>query len=398
VTHVLAVALNAPPKNSPESIQVGRYLSALVRAGLRVTLVTSQEASAWAPEEPALARYLVGIEVIRLPFPEKRWFVGFARRVAPPLLDLPDENAPFLLRLPLLLREIRRPPDVVYSRGLPLTSNLLGRALAAYFRVPWVMHLSDPWIDNPFHDHPLLALHRRLESSCFDRVAYATMTCEEARLHYARKYPHHAHKFLLSPNVYDDNVPDPGPPPRPPPIRIVHTGRFYGTRRPDVLLDVLDGMSKECIEVGLRVEFAGHAPPDVGARIARSVPLAVDHGPVSHEEACALQREAHVLLTIDAPTDDPRMALFFPSKLLDYMVARRLLVALTPAGSPSERIVREQGGLACPPDRPEAIAAVLREVVDRGRDGRLWTTQAAPPEIYSASYAARELAMRLRHL
>ncbi|MCS6899971.1 MAG: glycosyltransferase, partial [Myxococcales bacterium] len=311
MTHILAVALNAPPKNSPESIQVGRYLSALARAGLEITLVTSREVASWAPEEPALERYLAEIEVIRFPFPEKRWFVGAARRVAPPLLDLPDDNALFLLRFPFLLRKIRRPPDVVYSRGLPLTSNLLGWALATHFRVPWVMHLSDPWVDNPFHHHPLAFLHRRLEASCFDQATYVTMTCEEARLHFARKYPHHAHKLLVSPNVYDE-APDPGLPPRSYPIRIVHTGRFYGSRRPDTFLEVLDRIAGEWDEVGLRVEFAGHAPPEVTARLARSAPLVRDHGPVSHEDACSLQRSAHVLLTIDAPSKDPRMALFFP--------------------------------------------------------------------------------------
>ncbi|MCS6899970.1 MAG: hypothetical protein RMJ98_14450, partial [Myxococcales bacterium] len=86
------------------------------------------------------------------------------------------------------------------------------------------------------------------------------------------------------------------------------------------------------------------------------------------------------------------------SKLLDYLVARRFLIALTPEGSPSDRIVREQGGLTCPPDQPEAIARLLGDLLDRARHGQLWSPQPAPPEVYSASHAAGELAARLRNL
>ncbi|MCU0654143.1 MAG: glycosyltransferase [Polyangiaceae bacterium] len=395
--NVLAVALCAPPKNSPESIQVGRYLAALSGQGAEVTLLTTTgERASWSPDDSSLQAYLTPLHRVRaVPIPEKRWFSALGRRLAPPLLDLPDDDALLLLRFPWLLRGLPR-PDVVYSRSLPHTSTLLGGLIASHFRVPWVMHLSDPWVGNPFHQHPFPGLHRRLEAACLERASLISFTCEEALDHYARRYPRLAMKFMVSPNVYDEQPPAPAPPALP--IRIVHTGRFYGARRPDGLLRALAGMRDEALAGGLVVEFAGNAPPEVHARMRELGPLVVDRGPVSYEEAREMQRRASVLLAIDAPAEDDRFLLFFPSKMLDYMASGALLLSLTPAGSPTERVTREAGGLSCEPGDEAAIQRLLREVLRRGAAGLLSAPRCPPPLRYSAAHAASELLVQMGRL
>src|SRR6185312_7698921 len=74
--------------------------------------------------------------------------------------------------------------------------------------------------------------------------------------------------------------------------------------------------------------------------------------PVSYEESLRLMCTADALLIIDAPFEHN---VFFPSKLVEYLWARRPILALTPPGTSAD-IVTAAGGMATSPMTPEEIA------------------------------------------
>ena len=87
---------------------------------------------------------------------------------------------------------------------------------------------------------------------------------------------------------------------------------------------------------------------------------------------------------IDAPFEQN---VFFPSKLVDYLWARRPILALSPPGA-SANIVAEAGGMVVAPDKAESIADGLADFLDRLRAGRI----GPPDETVVARYDARPIA------
>jgi hypothetical protein len=81
-------------------------------------------------------------------------------------------------------------------------------------------------------------------------------------------------------------------------------------------------------------------------------------------------RNADLLVVVDAPAE---LSVFLPSKLIDYLGARRPLLALTPPGAASS-LVRAAGGHVARPDDPRACADALRAAlaVARSNRGRDW--------------------------
>lgn len=69
--HVLLVAPSAPPKNSPEAMQVGRFLSSL-DPSVKVTLVTTPIVAGWQWEDRSLAVDRPRMNVVELSLPAHR--------------------------------------------------------------------------------------------------------------------------------------------------------------------------------------------------------------------------------------------------------------------------------------------------------------------------------------
>jgi hypothetical protein len=112
--------------------------------------------------------------------------------------------------------------------------------------------------------------------------------------------------------------------------------------------------------------------------------LLVARKPVEYRESLRQMCTADALLIVDAPFEQN---VFFPSKLVEYLWARKPILALTPAG-PSAQIVTECGGIVASPENAQSIAAGLADLVGRLRSG----TIAAPREEVVARYDARRVA------
>lgn len=134
---------------------------------------------------------------------------------------------------------------------------------------------------------------------------------------------------------------------------LAHVGDFYGLRSPAPLIDGLDGLGAELRLYG---------------RVARSLRPLLDRpgvrwaGPVPYRDSLRAMVEADLLAVVEAPGRDSP---FLPSKLIDYLGARRPVVGLVPPEGPSAALLERFGFPWADVADGEACRQALRQAARR---------------------------------
>lgn len=288
-------------------------------------------------------------------------------------------------------------PRTLVTFGQPMSDHLVGlRMRRRRAELRWIAHFSDPWSANPFRDEDAVArwTNRRLERAVLERADALVFTSEETVELVLDGSPDRLRaKAHVLPHSYE-----PGAyPPRAPrtvdaPLVIRHLGAFYGRRSPAALFAALARLLREDPEAlaSVRIELYGPAETPI-----ESVPgfaglpagMVQSHGVVPYERSLELMASADLLVVLDAPA--PR-SVFLPSKLVDYVGARRPLLALTPPGA-AAALVERAGGWVAAPDDVEACANALRSALAEARraGARPWGAEAVAAELAAPAVAAR---------
>ncbi len=253
--------------------------------------------------------------------------------------------------------------------------HLVGLALKkAAPTLPWIAHFSDPWVDNPFIQLTGVAvlLNRRMERSVFAGADRLLFTSQETVDLVMAKYPDSlVDKARVLPHAYDPALyPEICEGVAGRPLTLRYLGNFYGSRTPEPLFRALAEI--HCRGAAMlnevRVELIGNLSESVSSSpslaplpdgLVRFVP------PVEYLRSLELMVESDVLLVIDAPT---KKSVFLPSKLIDYVGARRPIFGITPPGA-SANLIGELGGMVADPTDISAIAEGLRAVIADLRQG-----------------------------
>lgn len=391
--NILLVAPNAPPKNSAESIQVGRFLAALDPA-VRVTLVTTPIVHGWVWQDSTLAFDRPGLQVVTpaLPFHRLSQRILSNRHLS--ALHVPDADFWLPWYAQWLSRQLKDKPDVIYSRSAPFSAALLARRLKGMFGCPWLMHLSDPWADNPYRSMPArrAAADHALEAACMADADLITLTTEGQAAHYRANYPDRASAITVTPNMMplQGDTPPPSSPSPSGPLRIVYTGALYGNREPSTLLNALRILRDRTPNLAgkIAVDFFGNMPPDIAVAVS-AVPGCTHHGVVSSELALQAQLSADVLLTIEPNGGHPLHLHFMPSKNLDYIACGKPILAITPQGSETARLCAAGYGWAIAPGDAEALAEKLSTLTHVY--GTV-TPQQRPPDLTTSPYRPEAVA------
>ncbi len=373
--HVLIVAPLAPPKNSPEAMQVGRFLDS-ADPSVRFTLVTTPVTAGWERADKSLTLKRQGTRIITLGLPFHRFTQRVLGNHRLAQLHVPDEDfwLPWLARR--VLSGLEERPDVIYSRSAPFSAALLAKRLKELLGLPWMMHLSDPWSDSPYrHLSPgLAAIDRRLEATCFRYADRIALTTEGQAAHYRALLPRRAGDIVVTTNMMPvEAFPalknctglDAQP------LRLVYTGALYGAREPSVILAAMRLIHERfpAIRGKVAIDFYGNMSSVIADEID-GVPGCRQHGAVSFDTAVAAQAAADVLLAIEPDGPSPLLRHFMPSKNLDYMAQSKPILALTPQSSETERLCAAGHGWAVAPHDREGLAnriVALADVKARGR-------------------------------
>ena len=368
--NVLAVSYCFPPFSFPRSIQVARLLKHLPH---RTVLVCAEDpfASVDRTIEPDAEASLVECVRVRNPIPAWRRMVAMAsRRYRVPLLQALDPHGPWmgaaLAAVHDYLRGTQQAPDILLTFAQPWIVHRLGLRLKRCLDIPWIAHFSDPWTDNPYAKSTGLAgtLARRAEAETVNNAECLIFTSDETVELVMKKYPSRLRqKAVVVPHCFSPAFDDDPKLSAPASAKVIRSiGNFYGIRTPRPLMDALGILAKEspALVDGWTFENVGSLSPAIksecGAALSGSGLLRF-RDPVSYRESLELMASSAGMILIDAASG---CSVFLPSKLVEYIGARRPIFGITPEGT-ARRLIRELGGTTASPADPAAVSKALGE-------------------------------------
>ncbi len=372
--NLLFVSIAFPPKNDPECLQTARYFKYLVRTGkFHIDVVTSKRPTLFMEEDPSLFSYLDGyFQLVELPLWETRWSSFALRKAGLGNLLFPDSKMTFHWQWKKAIRKLHRKPDIIYSRSNPMSSAFMASKLSQFYQVPWVMHMSDPWLLSPLKKEPS---PKQLQSELrlLRNTSAVTFTTAATRDRYASAYPDLRDRFGIMPNVFDPDDEFCNTIFQNDKLRIVYTGGLTVERSLSFLTDVLRQVEK--VEPALLndLEILAAGPMDRANRnfFHDNKYKCLSHlGTLSYQDALQLQRQSNLLLVVDNPTSG-RDAIFFPSKILDYFLTGQPIIAITPLESTARRILQDYKSYCFTHSDVAGLAQFLiQEIKNRSPIGR----------------------------
>ena len=373
---ILAVSYALPPALFPQAIQVGRLLA---RSSADIGAVgCAFDKRADLDQDFGLAARLVFRLVVDFQPRLSGLASNLARRFVPLYARVPDEFRAWVPRAAAaVLEELARSrfaPDVVVTFGEPMSDHLLGLRLKAKLNLPWVAHFSDPWADNPFRRHDILAnvVNRRLERRVMGAADRLIFTSPETVDLVMRKYPAEwRQKCSVLPHSFDPAL-YPRRSSKEPLLVARYLGNFYGHRTPLPLFRALHSIlcNQPNALHDVRFELVGRVPAWIrrhGAfrrlpdKLVRLVPT------VSYSESLKLMSDSDLLLVIDGPDD---LSVFLPSKLIEYIGAGTPIYGIVPPGT-SATVLRRLGGLVADPRDNDQVADALVRALQLARERKV---------------------------
>ncbi len=347
-----------PPQNAPRAVQVARVAKF---SSLPIRIVC-------AGRDDAGVDIRAGVDVVRFPDNSSRWW-----RLVKRFVYLPDSERTWADRVAkaVLRDKLVTGDDLLVTFGQPMSDHLAGLAIKRRLGVPWIAHFSDPWSDNPYLNGLTQRRLRKMEHAVISAADRVMFTSEETADLVMRKYPAEwRQKASVLPHAFDPLRTRPAATTRPAdgPLVLRHIGNFYGPRNPLALVKALTFLHQtqpdllENVRIELIGRWVGH---ESWSAAQTGLPDGLMGAPksVDYEESLRLMGDADALLIVDAPFESN---VFFPSKLVEYLWARRPILAVTPPGT-TANIVAASGGVLASPESSETIAAGLAEMIERLR-------------------------------
>jgi len=323
VKKLLVISWAMPPMVFPRSIQVARTLMALDRLGWKSTVLCVDRIN--VPDETPVD-------------PELERLYGASYRIVPVSVDIGIDKQSDASQDIWIRPAVRAAADLLrgeqYSAILtfaqPWVDHLVGLKLQTRFRLPWIAHFSDPWVDSLYYttvDPKMLKKWRRQERMVIAHADAVVFTNEAARDLVMRKYPREwHHKTRIVPHGYDPCLISPVTKSirRTQRLRMIYTGSLYKERSVQSLLDAIAGLSSE-MELKDRLELAIIGPTEKmypeKAKEMGLEDIVTFPGRMSYMESLRAIARADVPVVIEAPNAEPNP--FLPSKLVDYLMLNK---------------------------------------------------------------------------
>jgi len=395
---VLMVALSFPPRLDAEALQTAKahkYLSTAPKT--RVHLVTSRETSnPLSLLKPAISHHEDRSEFDLF---DSRYVNYAALRYFPGWASRPDIKAHAIRRAEVIAKTLPVVPDVIVSRSYPISAALLGQKLSEYLSVPWIMQLSDPWSLSPLHGAGYArAWNTAKEEEAFNRADLITFTSLRTLENYRYRYPQLGQRMRYFPNTYDPADVRPNPWVKGNRLRLVYAGTLGGSRTPEAFCEAFERFLEERPEAASDIEviIAGHASRSVRAYLAERRRYINYIGPIDFVRSIELLLTSDILILIDNKEKEEMDGKyeFFPSKLLDYMISGRRIIAITGRNSVAHNFVLDSGvGRSMSHGDRGAIVQELDRVWRMWREGDRETFEVKSVD---ETYDARRNALVLR--
>jgi glycosyltransferase involved in cell wall biosynthesis len=300
--------------------------------------------------------------------------------------------------------------DFVASSGPPQMAHEAARQIAGAADIPLVLDFRDPWAID-VHDAPgdlksdtWLRLSRHAEARCLAAATLIVANTEAAARMFARRFPQYEDRIITVMNGADADV-------KPSAqwdqhFTIFQGGGLYDGRDPRLLFRAVANVTKSLglSPHDLRVHFLGSTsyegyPVDAIAAEEGISGFFVGEGMRPRRDALEAMRRAAMLVLL--PQNEHHC---IPGKTFEYVQASAWLLALAPAESATELLLRGSSALVVEPHEVEQIAAAIRrcyEAFSRGErpvsvnaDGRYDRTRHAARLFEELTRRSRRPAVR----
>jgi glycosyltransferase involved in cell wall biosynthesis len=373
----LVVSPAFPPVSDAESICAGKFVQALIDSGVDTQVIFASDSRLPAHFDPSS----MWDQVKQVSFDIPGGASNIPRWKSPWLMLRYQSTSwvRWTRSIVLKARELdaQRPFDLVISRSLPRQGQLAGYWVASTLGVPWIAVVNDPWDLSPFApESAQRAWKPGLDARIWWRrmLAKADRICfpsERLRDHCLRGW-HRENHAMVVPHIgaacqprMSENT-----------FRIVHSGKLGVnelTARPTAGL--LEGVkellrTRPAARLRARIVLVGPEDPQT-MQLTNSLGLAPYvscTGLVGYEASLEHIARASICVLVEGEFEE---GVFLPSKLCDYISARKPVIALSPsigcvadlaAGGGIKRVGTKDAG---------AIAATLVEMFDAFEEKRL---------------------------
>lgn len=282
-----------------------------------------------------------------------KYFSYLARRVFPDVLFLPDIERytylPFLLRK--LSLDTNNDYDWIHSISYPCSSHLAGLYLKKKTKLPWVAQFYDPWVGNCYRNYKTKFLRKYDENIEYDIASNADIiihTNEIIKNNWIKRYGKIVQdKIFVLPFCYDEKVQvvaknlcsikkDK--------ISVLYVGNLYLNRNLDDLISAIRILQKTIkrLEDKIVFKFIGIVSKYDKENIKRNKldDFFILLGQKPYNQLVDFYDDSDILLVIDAPATEN---LFFPSKLIEYFIHKKPILAISPKISTTHDILIESG-------------------------------------------------------
>jgi len=391
---ILYISVLFAPQRTAEAFCSAKFAKALLRSGADVTVMRypgmtweADESSEWQPLEE---------KVVKLPLASnKRSFqsLQMACRYRAPNYARWVGN---VVREAAQLHRTRH-FDLVYSRSLPMASHVAGYWCAKELNLPWIANVNDPWDLHLIPGAPLkvswseacLSSYWMKKSFRFaDLITYPSERLRDYHVavsgvkHESLVVPHVGRRSAARARVVLG-----GPEAK---FNLVHAGKL-GTneilnRSTTALLQGLRAFLDDCPDARDITQLTLVGPSDAETeRLARELQLdSVIHrvGSVDYEKSLEYVAAASVCVLVECQMDE---GIYFPSKLVDYLSARRPVLALSPRVGVVADLAANGGITRVDNGDADAVRNALAVFYSSFRNGSL--DRHAPPEELARAFS-----------
>jgi glycosyltransferase involved in cell wall biosynthesis len=366
LTNILCISPFFAPKADSEAFCSAKTVLELLNRGIGITVLSIDPSSPrlktsfddsglWKPLKPV---------TLKIPAPGARNFLASAR------LGLRYRSSTYARWIAAAVEKglslhQENPFDLVYSRSLPMEGHIAGYWISRRLKIPWVANINDPWdwhvmpeemrMDYPFHQRAVSNYWMRKTFQVASLVTYPSSRLRDYHFrisgvdHRAEIIPHIGYA-----NKEDGNNKEF--------FRLVHAGKLKGLekRSPHALLKGVHLLFKKFPDArkSVRLLFVGPEDKDTYAAAEelgiRSVVEST--GRVSYERSLEYIQSATVCALVEGRFSE---GIFLPSKLADYLAARKPVLALSPKIGVLSDLRAYRGVVRTDPDDSRAVASAL---------------------------------------
>jgi len=406
---VLLVSYFFPPTNTAGVYRIMGFTKYLGSSGIRPILLTALPVPSRERVDPALATKVSGDLIICrtrtwcFPKTTKNGIWGKILNVAADQFDRFLPVDPYLLFGIAASRSarhliLRYRCKAVVTSSPPHSIHLIGFVQKRYFGMPWIADFRDLVIAKPrsFSD--------RLERLVVENADVTIANTPTNRSILASRYPSCKDRIIVIPNGFDPDDRDLLPilkkqgdnPARK--LLIVYTGEIYpgmgealwgGLR----ILKEMDPSISERLEIRIAGILSESDLRQIENQGLSDIVKYVGFLPVA--ECSALLAKSDVALFL---LPQSGVSHWVPSKLYNYLGARKFVVAIVPVGDAS-RIIEEVNAGICVRPIPQKIAEAFMELVelkDRGDIESAYNIDAL--QKYSRIFQVKQLAEAIRNI